>query len=338
MTDFETTAELSLVVPDSELRSARSEIESIGSVPVSVEGGRATTGSSAMTDGGIGAVESQLDEANDYLEEIADGLGGSGAFGGGGGGGGPTIIPAGGRGLVKGAGKLGLLGLLASAPTAAGEFGGDAAQLLADDQTANILDDIESLFKAGSGAQGPAINAGTQLGFVAGQKISEFLSGFGSGGGGTDTVTSGSEAGGTDVGNDSGSDIVTGDVDGTDQDVDDSTFNPDAGAGSGRQQLIPGVNLGGGGSQTTLSAVSGFVPPALEAAVAGAGAGDGRVARAAGDVVNDVFGGGQQGPNQVKVDVAVENQQNQQQLVRDVAKEVERNLGRELGDSVSGFL
>ena len=103
--EFSTAAELALSVPDSELRKVRDEIESsIGSVPVSVEGGRAGAASAATDGGGVAALATLQEDTVDLLEEIEDDLSGGGGLGGGGGGGGgfdPLSFLAG-RGLGGG--------------------------------------------------------------------------------------------------------------------------------------------------------------------------------------------------------------------------------------------
>jgi hypothetical protein len=106
--DFSTAAELALSVPESELRSVRDDIESsIGSVPVTVEDGRA--GAGVATDGGgIATVAALQEETVDLLGEIEDDLSGGGALGGGGDGGGfdPLSFLAG-RGVSGGGGGSG---------------------------------------------------------------------------------------------------------------------------------------------------------------------------------------------------------------------------------------
>jgi len=101
VSEFESTSILNVVVDQQSLRSARQEVEqSLGSISVNVENGRArarSDGGAALA--GAGAVE-ELGDQTDILEDILDELetGNSGLIGGGGGGGGgglPTVIPPG---------------------------------------------------------------------------------------------------------------------------------------------------------------------------------------------------------------------------------------------------
>lgn len=104
MSDFQTEAELSIVIPDGELRQARQKVESsMGSVPVATDGGRATGGGggralrprfvrqelSGQTDH-LGELVSQSERGNMLAEELLEAIDGGGLKGGGGGdGGGP---------------------------------------------------------------------------------------------------------------------------------------------------------------------------------------------------------------------------------------------------------
>lgn len=142
MSDFETSAELSITVPQRELRQARQEIEDgIGSVSVSVENGRAM-----RPDGGISGASlagaSAIDELGDQtqllegiLDELEDGSGGGGSGlggGGGGGGGGSGLLSGLGLGAgIRAGGSLGGLGLgaLASGTGLLGAFGLTATAL-----------------------------------------------------------------------------------------------------------------------------------------------------------------------------------------------------------------
>lgn len=109
MSQFESEAILNVTVSEQSLREAEDTVSSrIGSVPVTVEDGRAR----ARADGGTGlagaSVAEELSDQTEILEDMLDELemGNSGLLGGGGGGGGlPTILPPGLGG--GGAGPLG---------------------------------------------------------------------------------------------------------------------------------------------------------------------------------------------------------------------------------------
>jgi len=108
VSEFESEALLNVVVDPQSLREARNDVEqSLGSVSVGVENGRARARSDGGTAlAGAGAVE-ELGDQTDILEDILDELetANSGLIGGGGGGGGglgvPTVVPGGGGSLAK---------------------------------------------------------------------------------------------------------------------------------------------------------------------------------------------------------------------------------------------
>lgn len=133
MTDFETSAALSIELDQRSLREVRSELESeLGDVSVGVSGGGAAA---TMTDGGrSGNLADRLDTQSDLLSDQLDvledieselGTGGLLGSGGSGGGGGTGLLPTGGGGGGGGAGGfLGALGLGGLAGRASGLLGG----------------------------------------------------------------------------------------------------------------------------------------------------------------------------------------------------------------------
>jgi len=131
MTDFETGAELSITIPERELRQARRDIQDgIGSVNVSIENGRAARPDGGVSSAGLagGAAVDELGDQTQLLEDILDEL--DGGVGGGGGGGGGGGLLGGGSGILAGLGLKsalgsvggggGLTGLAASNPVATG--------------------------------------------------------------------------------------------------------------------------------------------------------------------------------------------------------------------------
>lgn len=135
--DFTTTARLELVVPDAELRDARSEIEqAVGDMDVSMNATGRGSATRAVTDGGstsglspsrarrlrreeITLARQRTDQLGDIVTILEDGDFGGG--GGGGGGAGSGFLP----GVLGGAattgsggvlGRLGLAGLLSGTP------------------------------------------------------------------------------------------------------------------------------------------------------------------------------------------------------------------------------
>lgn len=110
MTEFETTAELNVSVKQQSLREARDDVEqSLGSVSVGVEDGRATArptdGGSSLADAGlVSLAEDRNDLLEDLIDEVEEGNAGLTAGGGNGGGGlfpVPTGIPSSGGILSK---------------------------------------------------------------------------------------------------------------------------------------------------------------------------------------------------------------------------------------------
>ena len=96
MSEFETSAELSIHVPNREIKSVKRDIQDgIGSVNVSLDNGRATRpdggASGAGLAGGTAAIE-ELGDQTQLLEDIHDELDG-GAGGGGGASGGSGMFP-----------------------------------------------------------------------------------------------------------------------------------------------------------------------------------------------------------------------------------------------------
>lgn len=91
--DFSSEVELSITIPESELRGARDEIESsIGSVPVSTDGGRATAGARGRQlrprfvrqnlrgqVNRLGEIEAQGERRNRLLSEVLEAVGGGAA-------------------------------------------------------------------------------------------------------------------------------------------------------------------------------------------------------------------------------------------------------------------
>lgn len=161
--DFSSEVELSITIPESELRGARDEIESsIGSVPVSTDGGRATAGAGGRRlrprfvrqnlrgqVNRLGEIETQGERRNRLIEELLEAVGGG--TGGGGGGGGDIL------------GDF------------VGDFGGEVAGDAVDTATDIATDLQDSLTDAIS----------TGLGNFAGNVAADLLTG---GGGGSATV------------------------------------------------------------------------------------------------------------------------------------------------------
>jgi hypothetical protein len=112
--DFSTAASIALTVPDRELRSVRDQVSDIGPVPVSVEGGRATAGSSAFADGGAVAVADELSTQTDLLDDILEELERGGLGGGDDGGLDPLSFIAGSSAAGATSGGAGLFSRLSS--------------------------------------------------------------------------------------------------------------------------------------------------------------------------------------------------------------------------------
>jgi len=176
MTDFGTEAELSIHIPQRELRQARSEIESeLGSVGVTVENGRA-----ARPDGGVatslagGAAVDELSDQTDLLEDILDELGaGAGGAGGVGGGG-----AAGGGGSLLSDGLLAALGL----SSVSGALPSASAAGLASGGTAGLVGALAGypavaalLNQGGMNLPMPGFESGSTATDVGGQMIDDIL-------------------------------------------------------------------------------------------------------------------------------------------------------------------
>jgi len=159
MTDFSTSAELSLTVPQRELRSVRDEIESgIGDVAVSVEGQQARSGGQARTDGGGltantlagGATVEELGDQTEILEDILDELEQGGLGGGGGGGVGGSLLQTVGLSSLVGGGGIGAGSLIGGTISASALVSGS---IVATSLVAGTIGARE-LIEIGSGGEG----------------------------------------------------------------------------------------------------------------------------------------------------------------------------------------
>lgn len=204
MADFQTSAALSIDIPNRELRDARRQIESeLGDISISVDGSGA--GASMRGGGGDGGPEMRrlADERNTLLREIVDqfqAMGGGGGGGGGRGGGGFLGTAAGsGTGTILG--RLGLGGAGAGAGAAVGGgllatlFGVGAAggiatggifaglrQLAGPRQVDRNTAQVERAERSGTGL-GPAFTATSPTGLVGlAETINDRLSSFDFGG------------------------------------------------------------------------------------------------------------------------------------------------------------